>query len=188
MLGSTATVRGRAVLSGWAAVIEHATVDGDAWVFGRAVIRGDASIAGHAQVFGDATVSGGAVVDGTAWVHGHATVTDEARVTGRAQIGGHAVICGTATISGPLRIGGHAVIGDGADITRGSDYEVHTLSWGETVTLYRCDDGVGMGRSRKSHGPITLGRTHLPDPRLGARVNELRELWGTGAALALTDD
>ena len=189
MLGGTAAARGRAVISGWSAVIERATVDGDAWVFGRAVIRGDASIAGHAQVFGDATVGGGAVVDGHAWVHGNATVTDDAWVTGRAQIGGHAVVCGTATISGSLRIGGHAVIGDGAEISCRTDYESHQLSWGERITLYRCDDGgVGIGRSEKVHGPVALGRIHLPDARLGARLDELRELWAAGAALTLADD
>lgn len=189
MLGGTAAARGRAVISGWSAVIERATVDGDAWVFGRAVVRGDASVAGHAQAFGDATVGGGAVVDGNAWVHGNATVTGDAWVTGRAQIGGHAVICGTATISGSLRIGGQTVVGDGAEITCRTDYEIHQTSWGETVTLYRCDDGgVGLGRSEKVHGPVALGRFHLPDARLSARVDELRELWDVDSALAPAHD
>lgn len=189
MLGGTATARGRAVLSGWCAVIEQATVEGDAWVFGRAVIRGDASIAGHAQAFGDATVAGGAVVDGHAWIHGNATVADDAWISGRAQVGGHAIVCGTATISGSLRIGDRAVIGDGAEITRATDYETHQLSWGETVTLYRCDGGaVGIGRNEKMHGPVIFGRIHLPDARLAARIDELTELWGAGCTLASVDN
>ena len=173
-----------------ATVLNRATVGGDAWVFGRAVVRGDASIADHAQVFGDATVSGGAVVDGNAWIHGTATVTDDAWVSGRAQIGGHAVVCGSATISGSLRIGGSVVIGDRGEITCGTDYENHRLSWGGTVTLYRCDDGgVGIGRSPTIHGPVGAGHSTLvPDVRLLDRVAELRELWGTGAALALVED
>ena len=153
-------------------------IDGDGWVFGRAVVSGRASVAGHAQVFGDATVTAGAVVDGHAWIHGHATISGQAWVSGRAQVGGQALICGDASVSGSLRIGGHTVIGDGADITRPTDVETHRLSWGEYVTLYRCDDGtVGLGRSENNHGPVTLGRTHLPDGRLTARVEELTELW-----------
>ncbi len=178
MLGGTARLQGRAVLSGWAAVIEQAVIDGDAWVFGRAVVSGHASIAGHAQVFGDATVTGGAVVDGNAWIHGHALVTGDAWVSGRAQVGAHAIVCGTATVAGALRAGGHTVLGDGADITRPGDFETHRLSWGEHVTLYRCDDGVvGLGRSETVHGPVTADRTHLLDGRLTARIAELGELW-----------
>ncbi len=104
-------------------------------------------------------------------------------MTGRAQIGGHVIVCGSATICGSLRIGGTVVIGDGAEITCASDYETHPLSWGDTMTLYRCDDGgVGIGRSEKTHGPFTLGRTHLPGARLVARIEELQELWGAGTA------
>jgi hypothetical protein len=134
-------------------------------------------------VFGDATVTGGAVVDGNAWIHGHATVAGDAWGSGRAQIGGHAIVCGTATVAGALRVGGHTVLGDGADITRGSDFETHRLSWGEYVTLYRCDDGVvGLGRSETLHGPVTSGRTHLLDGRLTARIAELAELWAPARA------
>ena len=39
----------------------------------------------------------------------------------------------------------------------------------------------------KMHGPVTLGRTHLPDPRLLARVDELAEIWGAAPALAAPD-
>ncbi|WP_420124024.1 hypothetical protein [Nakamurella sp.] len=115
-------------------------------------------------------------------------MTDDAWVTGRAQIGGHAVVCGTATISGALRIGGRAVLGDGAEITCATDYETHQLSWGDTVTLYRCDGGaVGLGRNENLHGPVTLGRTHLPDPRLRERIEELAELWGANTAQTAAD-
>ena len=118
------------------------------------------------------------MVDGHAWIHGHAQVAGEAWVSGRAQVGGHAIVCGTATVAGALRIGGHTVLGDGADITRATDFETHRLSWGEHVTLYRCDDGaVGLGRSETVHGPASRGRTHLLDGRLTARIEELGDLW-----------
>jgi len=117
-------------------------------------------------------------VDGHAWIHGHALVAGEAWVSGRAQVGGHAIVCGTATVAGPLRIGGHTVIGDQADITRPDHVETHRLSWGEYVTLYRCDDGsVGLGRNETNHGPATAGRSHLLDGRLSARIEELGEFW-----------
>lgn len=179
MIGGAARLQGRAVLSGWAAVIDQAVLDGDAWVFGRAVVSGHGSVAGHAQVFGDATVTGGAVVDGNAWIHGHALVAADAWVSGRAQIGGLAIVCGTATVAGALRVGGHTVLGDGADITRPTDFETHRLSWGEHVTLYRCDDGtVGLGRSETVHGTAASGHTHLLDGRLTARIEALADIWG----------
>ena len=79
-----------------------------------------------------------------------------------------------------MRIGGNVVIGDGADITSAADYETHRLSWGEIVTLYRCDNGtVGIGRSATNHGPLTDGRTHLLDPAINDRVRALAEIWST---------
>ena len=179
ILAGTASVRGRSTLSGWATVIEKAGLDGDAWVFGRAAIAGNASIGGHAQVFGDAHVDGGAVIGGHSWIHGSAHITGEAWVHGRSQIGGRALICGTA---GPLRIGGNIVIGDGADIASATDFETYRLSWGETVTLYRCDNGtVGIGRSATNHGPLIDGRTHLLDPAINDRVRALAEIWSAAA-------
>ena len=80
------------------------------------------------------------------------------------------------------------VIGNGAEITCRTDYESHQLSWGESITLYRCDGGaVGLGRNENVHGPVTLGRTHLPDPRLRERIEELAELWGADTALTVAD-
>ena len=157
-------------------------------MFGRAVDqRATRSIGGHAQVFGDATVTGGAVVGGHAWIHGNAHITGEAWVHGRSQIGGHALICGTAVIAGPLRIGGNAVIGDGADIASAADFETHRLSWGEIVTLYRCDDGtVGLGRSATDHGPLTGRRTTLLDTVISRRVAELAEVWAPSAIVQST--
>ena len=159
-------------------MFDDACLDGDAWVFGRAVISGTAAIGGHAQVFGDATVTAGAVISGHAWIHGHARITDEAWVHGRSQIGGNTLVCGTAVIDGALRIGGNAVIGDHADIRQSSDVEVRQLSWGDTITLYRCDDGaVGLGRSGTDHGPHTSRRSNLLDASTSRRIAELTDLW-----------
>jgi len=103
-------------------------------------------------------------------------------VHGRSQIGGRALICGTAVVAGPLRIGGNVVIGDGADITSASDYQTHRLSWGETITLYRCEDGaVGLGRSGTDHGPLTDRRALLLGPAVGNMVDELGALWSMAA-------
>ena len=101
---------------------------------------------------------------------------------GRSQIGGRALICGTAVVAGALRIGGTVVIGDGADITCAADYETHRLSWGQTITLYRCQDGaVGLGRSGTDHGPLTGRRALLLGPTVSRRVDELGALWSTAA-------
>ena len=103
---------------------------------------------------------------------------------GRSQIGGHALICGTAVIAGPLRIGGNVVIGDGADIASAADFETHRLSWGETITLYRCEDGaVGLGRTSTDHGPITGRSTAMLNTVISRRVAELAEIWATLAVV-----
>lgn len=74
------------------------------------------------------------------------------------------MICGTAVIAGPLRIGENVIIGDGADIASAADFETHRLSWGETITLNRCEDGaVGLGRTPTDHGPLAGRRTTLLD-------------------------
>ena len=117
-----------------------------------------------------------------------AHVTGRRLGPGRSQIGGHALICGTAVDRRAAADRRDVVIGDGADITCAADYETHRLSWGETVTLYRCDDGASASAAtRKCTAPSPLGRTHLPDTRLSARVSELMELWST-ASESLADD
>lgn len=175
-LAGSATMRGRATLSGHASVIEQAVLDGDAWVFGRAVVQGHASINGHAQVFDGAIVGEGAVISGNAWVYGDARVAGEAWVHGRSRIGGQALICGTAVVAAPMRIGGKVVIGDGGDVAAADHFETHQLSWGETVTLYRCEDGtVGIGRNASIHGPIPTIRRNLLEPALERRIEELTD-------------
>ena len=80
-----------------------------------------------------------------------------------------------------MRIGGNVVIGDGADIASGADFETHRLSWGETVTLYRCEDGtVGIGRSATNHGPVSDSHVQLLDPVVSRRVVKLTEVWAPG--------
>ena len=95
------------------------------------------------------------------------------------------MICGTAVIAGPLRIGGNAVIGDAADISESNHVELHVMSWGEPITLYRCEDGtVGLGRSVTDHGPLWSHRPKLLDLALGRRVADLTELWAVPALAA----
>lgn len=179
--------RGRAVISGWSAVIERATVDGDAWVFGRAAVRGDASIAGHAQVFGDATVGGGAVVDGNVGPRqrdGH-----RRRLGDRTGPDGDAIICGTATISGSLRIGGHTVIGNGAEITCHTDYETHQTSWGRPSPSTAATTAVlGSAAARRCTAQSLSAASTCRTPDSALASTTLRELWGAGTALALADD
>ena len=97
---------------------------------------------------------------------------------GRSQIGGNTLVCGTAVIDGALRIGGDAVIGDRADIRLSIDVEVRQLSWGDAITLYRCDDGaVGLGRTATDHGPHTSKRSNLLDAATVRLIAELADLW-----------
>ena len=159
-------------------IADTARVAAGAMVTGRGRLGGQAVAVGAVTVTDDARVLEHAILAGTATVRGRATVSGWATVIEQATVDGDGWVFGRAAITGRASVGGHVVIGDGADITAATDFETHRLSWGETITLYRCEAGtVGIGRDATNHGPIIGGRTHLIDPSINIRVAELAELW-----------
>jgi acyl-[acyl carrier protein]--UDP-N-acetylglucosamine O-acyltransferase len=88
----TATVRGRAMVSGWARLLDESVVEGNARVSGNCTLRHHAYVGEQAVLSGSVTVAnhasvvGRAYISGTAYIEYYATVGSECWIVGDLRV------------------------------------------------------------------------------------------------------
>lgn len=108
-----ACVKGRAMVTGDAAVCEQAVVNGNAR------IGGNAHVHGHAIVYGNAKVRDHCEITNNAKVYDNAVVGGDARILNNARVYGNAVVCDDAVVSGFSHATGDAIICGKYELTSG---------------------------------------------------------------------
>ena len=114
-------------LTGYARVLDEATV------FGDAVVSANAVVSGKAQVYGHARVEGNAQVRHDAKVGGHARIADQACISGEARVFDDAVICDQAKVEDMAWVHGEAVICGQVEVAGTADVAGNSVIGGKTV-------------------------------------------------------